>query len=174
MLKRKSNSAEDLKREIKKLKRKNQDAEELEIQLKQIINCKNNELTRYERWLAGEMDANWRLKSKLLKQEPQVNALLEQTSSLTNELADCQNKWDRTEKKLAKKREKLEIERKAHLDAVDAAARWYKKFWENEKNERLLVEKERDKLKVEVANLKAELAESQKEKLEAKVQLSLK
>jgi len=36
------------------------------------------------------------------------------------------------------------------------------------------VEKERDKLKVEVANLKAELAESQKEKLEAKVQLSLK
>jgi len=49
MLKRKSNSAEDLKREIKKLKRKNQDAEELEIQLKQIINCKNNELTRYER-----------------------------------------------------------------------------------------------------------------------------
>jgi len=38
------------------------------------------------------MDANWRLKSKLLKQEPQVNALLEQTSSLTNELADCQNK----------------------------------------------------------------------------------
>jgi hypothetical protein len=174
MLKRKNHSAEDLKRKIKKLKRKNQDAKELEIQLKQIINCKNSELARYERWLAEEMDANWRLKSKLLKQEPQVKALLEQTSSLTNELADCQNKWDRTEKKLAKKREKLEIERKTHLDAVDAAARWYKKFWENKKNEKLLVEKERDKLKVEVANLKAELAESQKEKLEAKVQMSLK
>jgi len=49
MLKRKSHSLEDLKREIKKLKRKNQDAKELEIQLKQIINCKNSELARYER-----------------------------------------------------------------------------------------------------------------------------
>jgi len=49
MLKRKNHSAEDLKREIKKLKRKNQDAKELEIQLKQIINCKNSELARYER-----------------------------------------------------------------------------------------------------------------------------
>jgi chromosome segregation ATPase len=174
MLKRKSNSAEDLKREIKKLKRKNQDAKEIEIQLKQIINSKGNEVARRERWLAEVRDANWQLTSKLLEQEPQVNDLLEQISSLTNELADCQNKWDRTEKKLAKKREKLEIEREVHLDAVDATARWYKKFLENEKNERLLVEKERDKLKVEVANLKAELAESQKEKLEAKVQISLK
>jgi len=49
MLKRKSHSAEDLKREVKKLKRKNQDAKELEIQLKQIISCKNSELARYER-----------------------------------------------------------------------------------------------------------------------------
>jgi hypothetical protein len=49
MLKRKSNSAEDLKREIKKLKRKNQDAKEIEIQLKQIINSKGNEVARRER-----------------------------------------------------------------------------------------------------------------------------
>jgi len=65
----------------------------------------------------------------------------------------------------------LEIERGAHLDAVDAAARWYKTFWENEKSKGLLVEKERDELKIEVTKLKAKLAESQKEKLETRIQL---
>lgn len=161
----------DLEREIRKLKRKNRDAKEVEIQLKHIINSKNDEIVRCDQWLTEETEKKWNLSSKLLKQGSQVNSLSKENFSLKNELADCQNKWDRAEKKLAKKREKLEIERRTHLDAVDATARWYKKFWENEKNKRLLAEKERDKLKNEVANLKARLAEFQREKLKAQIQL---
>ena len=159
------------KKVFKKLKRKYQNAKELEIQLKHIINSKNDEIFRCDQWLTEETEKRWGLSRKLLQQEPQINSLSKENLSLKNELADCQNKWDKAEKKLAKKREKLEIERRAHLDAVDATARWYKKFWENEKNKRLLAEKEGDRLKNEVANLKAKLAEFQREKLKAQIQL---
>lgn len=48
-----------------------------------------------------------------------------------------------------------------------------KKFWKNEENKRLLAEKKRDELKIEVANLRAKLAEFQKEELEAQTQVPL-